>query len=139
MDDAQRVKREEVLEIYPRVAAIIADALALEPAEVSLESRLIDDLRAESIDFLDIVYRLERAFRVKIPRGKVEAEARGPLSGEEFENEGVLSEAAIARLRAYMDEVPPERIRPGLKIADIPFLFTVETFCKAVVRARREP
>ena len=133
----ERVSREEIAEVYPAVAEIIADALAIEPSAVAIDARLIADLRAESIDFLDIVYRLERTFRVKIPRGQVEKEARGPLSEQEFEQDGILTEAAIARLREYMDEVPPERIHLGLEVAEIPLLFTVSTFCKAVVRARR--
>ncbi len=138
MSEADRVSREEVLEVYPQVAEIVADALGLDVGEVALEKRLIEDLRAESIDFLDIVYRLERTFRIKIPRGRVEQEARGDLTPEEFETRGVLTEAALRRLRDYMDEVPGERFAAGLTLVEVPLLFTVETFCKAVVRARRE-
>jgi len=136
--DGTRVKREEALEVFPKVAEIIADALGRDAGEIAIGNRLIDDLGAESIDFLDVVYRLERTFRLKIPRGKIEAEVRGPLSEAEFEAKGVLTPAALERLRDYMSEVPPERIRSGLKVADIPRLFTVETFCKVVVRARRD-
>ena len=133
------VSPEEIREIYPQVAEIVADALALDPAEIALEKRLIADLRAESIDFLDIVYRLEHTFHVKIPRGEVERQARGSLSEEEFERDGRLTEVAIERLREYMNEVPAERFHAGLEVAEIPLLFTVVTFCKAVVRARRAP
>ena len=52
---------------------------------MKLDASLINDLGAESIDFLDIVFRLERAFKVKIPRGKIVEEARGDLSEAEFE------------------------------------------------------
>jgi acyl carrier protein len=138
MSEASRVSREEVLAIYPKVAEIVADALGLDVGEIALEKRLIEELRAESIDFLDIVYRLERAFRIKIPRGKIEQEARGDLTPEEFESRGVLTEAALRGLRDYMDEVPAERFATGLTLVEIPLLFTVETFCKAVVRARRQ-
>ena len=54
----------------------MADALPCEIERVKLDSSLIDDLGAQSIDFLDIVFRLERAFKVKIPRGKIIEEAR---------------------------------------------------------------
>src|SRR6185503_2354280 len=60
-----RVRKEEILEVHPEVAAIVADALGRDVEEAALDRRLIEDLGAESIDFLDIVYRLERAFRVK--------------------------------------------------------------------------
>ena len=48
-------------------------------AEVRLDSNLVSDLGAESIDFLDIVFRLERGFKIKIPRGKIVEDARGDL------------------------------------------------------------
>jgi acyl carrier protein len=123
-------------DVFPRVAEIIADALARDRAEVRPESRLIADLGAESIDFLDIVFRLEQAFAVQIPRGQILEEARGDLSEEEFHRDGVLSAAGLARLRAVLDEVPAERIAPGLRVDDVPQLFTVTTFCRAVQRAR---
>ena len=58
--------------VYPKVREIIADVLVLEEADVSLSSRLITDLGAESIDFLDLVFQLEKEFSVKIPRGQLE-------------------------------------------------------------------
>jgi acyl carrier protein len=130
---------EEVSEVAPTVVRIIADALDRDVAEVHLDSRLIDDLEAESIDFLDIVFRLERTFKIKIPRGKIVEDTRGNLSDEEFHQLGVLTDAGRSRLQAYLNEVPPERFRPGLTVADIPRLFSVETFCKVVVRALRTP
>ena len=138
MNGENGVRPEEVAEVFPMVREIIADALGTEVDEVSLGSELIHDLGAESIDFLDIVYRLERRFSVKIPRGRIEAEVRGGLSEKEFENGGVLTTAALDRLRDVMEEIPAERIRAGLQVVEIPRLFTVETFCRTVVRARRE-
>jgi acyl carrier protein len=123
-------------DVFPRVADIIADALARDRAEVQPESRLIADLGAESIDFLDIVFRLEQAFAVQIPRGQILEDARGELSEDEFQRDGVLTAAGLARLRTVLDEVPAERIASGLRIDDVPQLFTVATFCKAVQRAR---
>lgn len=133
----QSVPASDVAAIYPRAAAIIADALARSPAEVQLQSRLIADLGAESIDFLDIVFRLEQAFGVRIPRGQILEEARGELSEEEFHSDGVITAAGLARLRAVLDEVPAEALAAGLHVDDVPFFFTVETFCKAVARAQR--
>src|SRR6266576_2415674 len=128
------ITKEEITAIFQKVAATMADALGCEVEQVKLEASLIDDLGAESIDFLDIVFRLERAFKVKIPRGKIIEEARGDLSEAQFDNGGVVSEAGVARLKAFLSEVPPERIKTPLPVADIPRLFTVETFCKMVLR-----
>lgn len=137
MTDANAVTGEEVAAVYPKVASIIADSLGRDAAEITPDRALIDDLGAESIDFLDIVYRLERSFHVKIPRGQIEANARGALSEKEFEHQGVLTSAGIARLREFMSEVPPGRFPDRMKLADIPSLFTVETFCRIVVRSKR--
>ena len=92
---------------------------------------------AQSIDFLDIVFRLERGFIVKIPRGKIIEEARGNLSPAEFEQAGVVTPAGLERLKAFLSEVSPERFTSPQKVADIPRLFTTETFCKIVIRQQR--
>ena len=93
------ITKEEIAAIFPKVAATMADALGCEVDEVKPQASLIDDLGAESIDFLDIVFRLERAFKVKIPRGKIVEEARGELSESQFEQGGIVSEAGVARLK----------------------------------------
>ena len=129
--------KEDIMAIYPRIAEIIAAALPCEIERVKLDSSLIDDLGAQSIDFLDIVFRLERAFKIKIPRGKIIEEARGDLPESEFDNHGVVSEAGLARLKAFLNEVPTDRFAAPLRVADIPRLFTTETFCKMVIRQQR--
>jgi acyl carrier protein len=131
------ISKEDVLVLFPKVAAIMADALGCELDQVKLEASLIDELGAESIDFLDIVFRLDRAFKVKIPRGKLVEEARGGLSEAEFEQGGIVSDAGLERLRSFLDEVPAERFKSPLNVADIPRLFTTETFCKMVIRQQR--
>src|SRR5258705_4712659 len=122
------ITKEEILAVFPKVAATMADALACDAEKVKLDASLIDDLGAESIDFLDIVFRLERAFKVKIPRGKIVEDARGDLSESEFDRGGVVSDAGVERLKSFLSEVPPERFKSPLAVADIPRLFTVETF-----------
>jgi acyl carrier protein len=128
---------EEVQSIYPQVAKIVADALGCDADDVKPDASLIDDLGAESIDFLDIVFRLERGFKVKIPRGKIVEDARGELPESEFEQKGLVTPAGEARLKSFLSEVPHDRFRSPLKAADIPRLFTPVTFCKVVLRAQR--
>jgi acyl carrier protein len=131
------ITKEEIMAVYPKIAEIIAAALPCEIERVKPEASLIDDLGAQSIDFLDIVFRLERAFKVKIPRGKIVEEARGTLSQAEFEHAGEVSAAGLERLKEFLSEVPQERFPSPLKAADIPRLFTTETFCKIVIRQQR--
>ena len=131
------ISKEEIMAVYPTVAATIADALGCDVEDVKLDVSLIEGLDAESIDFLDLVFRLERAFKVKIPRGKIVEDARGDLPEAEFEQKGIVTEAGMARLRTFLSELPADRIKSPLKVADVPRLFTAETFCKLVVRSQK--
>jgi acyl carrier protein len=133
----QAISQQEIDAVFPKVAQIIADALGCDVGDVKAKESLIEGLDAESIDFLDLVFRLERGFGVKIPRGKIVEDARGPLPEAEFENKGIVTEAGLARLKEFLSEVPAERFKTPLKAAEIPRLFTPETFCKVVIRAQR--
>jgi acyl carrier protein len=129
---------EEIAAVFPKLAETMAEALGCDEEEITLTASLIDDLDAESIDFLDIVFRLEKTFKVKIPRGKILEDSRGPLSESEFEQNGVVTSAGLAQLKTYLSEVPAERFKTPLNVADIPRLFTPETFLKLVIKAQRE-
>ena len=131
------ITREEILAVYPRVAKIMADALGCDVEQVGLDVSLIDGLNAESIDFLDIVFSLERTFKVKIPRGKIVEDARGDLTAAAFEQKGYLTDVGLKRLREYLSEVPADRFGSPMRVVDIPRLFTPETFCKIVARGLR--
>ena len=122
-----------VEDIFPRVREIVADVLMIEEDEIILQSRLIADLGAESIDFLDLIFQLEREYKIKIPRGKLEKDARGDLAEDEFEQNGIITVKGMESLQAYLDEVPSQYFVENLKVAEIPMLFTVETFCKIII------
>lgn len=124
--------------VYPKIREIIADVLVTNEEEISLKQRLIADLGAESIDFLDLVFQLEKTFNIKIPRGQLEKNARGDLAEDEFEKGGVLTQKGMEALRNYLAEVPEQYFKPNMKINEIPMLFTVETFCKLVVSAMNQ-
>jgi acyl carrier protein len=135
---ATEITRDEINAVFPKVAETVADALGCDVADVRPDVSLIEDLDAESIDFLDMVFRLERAFKVKIPRGKIVENARGALTEAEFEHKGLVTDAGMAQLRTYLSEVPADRFKSPMKVKDIPRLFTPETFCKLVIAAQRE-
>lgn len=124
--------------VYPKVREIIADVLVIDEEEISKNNRLIADLGAESIDFLDLVFQLEKEFGIKIPRGQLEKNVRGTLAEDEFEKGGVLTTKGMQVLKDYLNEVPGEHFKANLKVNEIPMLFTVETFCKLVISARNE-
>ena len=134
----QTITQAEIDAVFPKVAETMADALGADVEDIKPKVSLIEGLDAESIDFLDMVFRLERAFKIKIPRGKIVENARGDLPEAEFEQKGIVTEKGLVQLREYLSEVPAERFKTPLKAADIPRLFTPETFCKLVIRAQRE-
>ena len=131
------ITKEEILAVYPQVAQIMADALGCDVEQVGLGVPLIEGLNAESIDFLDIIFHLERTFKVKIPRGKIVEDARGDLSEAAFEQKGHLTDAGLDA-PAEVSQRGPGRPLPlaheggGHRAALYP-----ETFCKVVVRALR--
>ena len=133
----EEITRDEIMAVFPTIAATMADALGCDVDDIKLDVSLIEGLDAESIDFLDLVFRLERAFKIKIPRGKIVENARGTLSEAQFEQNGLVTDVGLAQLRAYLSEVPAERFKTPTKVKDIPRLFTPETFCKLVISAQR--
>ena len=132
------ITKDEIMAVFPTVATTMSDALGCDVEDIKLDVSLIEGLDAESIDSLDMVFRLERAFKIKIPRGKIVENARGTLTEAEFEQKGIVTEGGLAQLREYLSEVPAERFKTPMKVKDIPRLFTPETFCKLVIVAQRE-
>lgn len=122
----------DVAAVEEVVRGLVAEALAVEPSEVKLESNLMEDLGAESLDFLDLVFRLENHFGIEITRGEMERAARGDMTDEEFAPGGVISEEGLARLRELLPE-SAGRITPGLRPVKILSLFSVRTFANMVV------
>ena len=118
-------------EVAQRVRELVADALARDVSEVSIDSVLMSDLGAESLDFLDLVFKLEHEFHIQITRGEMERAARGEMSEEEFAPGGFISEAGLERLRQLMPEATA-RIKPGLRPGQVLSLFSVQTFVNLV-------
>ncbi len=127
-------------EIYDKVADAIAEALDVEKEEATPDAILMDDLGAESIDFLDIIFRIENAFNVKIPRGGMQKdilESDG-VKEEDLISAGALTALGIEKLKKYMPEINPDKITEGFKADDIPTLFTVQTFVNIVKKILAE-
>jgi len=122
--------------IFEKVKASVVDALGIDEEEVKPGSVLFDDLGAESLDLLDIVFRLEKEFGIKIPRGGIQADALSAegenLKEEDLVVDGVLTPLGIEKLKQSMPEVDPVRITAGFRADDIPTLFTVQTFVNIV-------
>src|SRR5271165_1521109 len=88
-------------EIYTKVSATLVEALNVDKEEIQPTSTLQGDLGAESIDFLDIVFRLEREFGIKIPRGELFPESI--FQGDpDFVDNGRVTEKGLSELRQRM-------------------------------------
>ena len=92
-------------EIYAKVQAVLVDALGVDEDEVTPEAVIKDDLGAESIDFLDIQFRLEKAFGIKIPKGEMMDE--NLATNAEYVQGGKVTPAGLAELRAKMPHAEP--------------------------------
>ncbi len=131
-ETADRVLAKRHDEILNTVRAAVAEVLGREDNEVQANSSLMNDLNAESLDFLDLLFRLESAFGIKIPRGGIQRATQGSLTEAEFQQNGILTPAALERLRILMPEVDPGKLKTGLTVREIPTLFTPETFARLV-------
>jgi len=118
---------------WAKVQSVFAEALGLEEDEVEPGHLVIEDLGAESLDFLDIAFRLERAFGIKIPRGGIEKAARSEVGEEPYEVEGVLTQRALTALADAMPEIPREEFCEGLRTSQVPELWRVATFYNLVL------
>ena len=110
-------------EIMVKVREALVDALGVDEDEVLPAARIGADLGAESIDYLDIVFRLEKAFNIKIPRGDLFPD--NILTSEEFVQNKKLTEKGLAELKARMPFADLSKFEQNPNVDDIADLFTV--------------
>jgi len=96
-------------EIFEKVQEVLVDALGVDDDEVTLQAKLVGDLGAESIDFLDIVFRLEKAFGIKIEQSELFPE--DVLSNEEYVQDGKVTDKGMEELKAKMKHAESGRGR----------------------------
>lgn len=106
-------------------------SLGVSRADVTMDKRLLEDLGADSLDLLDLVFNLEQAFGISIPRGEFERRARERLGDKPFELNGVITEEGLQALREGMPE-SIAAIKPGMRTHQLPMLFTVQSFYNMV-------
>jgi acyl carrier protein len=116
-------------EIYQKVTATLIEALNLDEDEIRPSSTLQGDLGAESIDMLDIVFRLEREFWIKIPRGELFPKSIFE-DDPEFVQNGMVTKKGLEEIRARMPFADLRKFEQHPGITGISDLFTVEMICK---------
>jgi acyl carrier protein len=118
-------------EIYAKVSATLIEALNVDEDEIKPTATLQGDLGAESIDFLDIVFRLDREFGIKIPRGELFPESI--FQGDpEFVANGKVTDKGLAELRARMPFADLSKFEQNPDMSAISDLFTVEMITRYI-------
>ncbi len=112
-------------EIFEQVKETLVDALGVDEDEVSEEATLMSDLGAESIDFLDIVFRLEKGFDIKIPRGELFPEDM--FNNPDYVDNGKMTEAGLAKLKSAMPHADFSEFEADPDVNKMSELFTVRT------------
>ena len=112
-------------EVFEKVKETLVDALGVDDEEVTAEATLTGDLGAESIDFLDIVFRLEKTFSIKIPRGELFPD--NILNNPEFVLNGKLTASGMAQLKQRMPHADFTQFEQDPDISKMAELFKVQT------------
>ncbi len=123
-------------ELEKQVIDCVTETCDLDCNQVLPSLSLVMDLGIDSIDFVDLIYHLEKRFGISIKMGDFEREARSLAQGP-FEKNSVLTPAGIESLKIMMPEVSPEKIKEGMTLAEIPKLFTVASLVGMVERKRK--
>jgi len=117
-------------EIFDKVRTVLVDALAVDDDDVTMSSILTSDLGAESIDFLDIVFKLEQAFGINIPQGELFPE--NIAQDQRYVQAGKVTPEGLAVLKSKMPHVDFSGFEANPVLKNVGSLFTVETLVKFV-------
>ncbi len=118
--------------VEQRVLEIIAKAMDRPVSDVKPTSSLEADLGAQSLDFLDIAFSLEREFRIQFPRADFLQRASDHFGEENLVKDGTLTPFGIKLLAKGMPEIDPAQLTPGLRVTEVRQMFVVGTFVRVV-------
>ena len=117
-------------EIFEKVQEALVDALGVDEEETTKEATLVGDLGAESIDFLDIVFKLEKAFGIEIPREELSPE--DILTNSQYVQDGVVTPDGMQELKARMPWADLSKFEENPRVQDFGNLLTVGDLCSYV-------
>ncbi len=117
-------------EIFQKVQAALVDALGVEDDEVTPEATMVGDLGAESIDFLDIVFKLEKAFGINIPREELFPD--DILTNASYVKDGKVTAQGISELKARLPWANLSNFEQNPRVQDFGNLLTVNDLCRYV-------
>jgi acyl carrier protein len=125
-------------DIYGKVMRVLVESLNVDEGDVTPTATLQGDLGAESIDFLDIVFRLEREFGIRIPQGELFPES--VFQGDpDFVQDGRVTERGMGELRSRMPYADLSTFDEDRRLTSVPDLFTVGLVTRYVEWKLRQP
>lgn len=123
-------------DILDQLKDCIVDALGVRKEEIQLDSQIINDLGADSLDLVEITYLIETRFNISVERGAIMKRIQAILPAERFFNEkGYVSDEGKNVIRQELPELAETQFPDKLNFNEIALFFTVETFLKLVNRA----
>lgn len=117
-------------QVYSKVQEVLVDALGVDEEEVTPQAKLVEDLGAESIDFLDIVFRLEKAFGIKIEQSELFPES--VLNDPRYVQDGKVTDEGLAELRQRLPHADLSEFEASRSVEDFSNIFTVDAIVKFV-------
>ena len=117
-------------EVFEKVKEALIDALGADDDQVTPEATMVGDLGAESIDFLDIVFKLEKAFDIQIPREELFPD--DILTNASYVQDGKVTPAGIEMLKKRMPFADLSRFEQNPLVQDFANLLTVSDLCRYV-------
>ena len=128
-------------DVFDKLLPLIREVTGAKAEQVTMDSNLMADLGAESIDLLDLSFLIEEHFGITVEADEFERQAVAKIADGQYEQNGVLTEQALDELRKALPEVPAETFQPGMKKIDVPTVLTVGVFVHLIQRktAAKQP
>ena len=126
-------------EILDGVKESLAKVLDIPIESIDEDSKIIQDLGADSLDFLDLSFHIQQKFGINFSPRDDERRLQEKLGGVAAQNNGIYTPEALAELRRNMPEVPAEEFSEGLAVSALPFLFRVSSIVNLILRLKEEP
>ena len=130
---APEISRQPIEPTFDQVAMLVRKTLALPESEsIAPQQLLFYDLGFTSMDLLDLLFRIEQHFQIRIPEGTIYQLARGEMLESDFAQAGVLSEAGRRRLMELLHDSPAEIFPERIHASTLPRYCTVAAFVRLV-------
>ncbi len=121
-------------EVLEKLVPLIREVTGVLADEVTMNSYLMRDLGAESIDLLDLSFLIEETFGITLEADEFESRTQQSLSDADYEKDGYLTAEALTELRNALPEIDPGLLREGLRKIEVPSVLNVAVFVHLIQR-----